>query len=210
MKILFIDSETNGLPTNRWAPFTSTEMWPHVIQLSWQIIDTNTWAVLKTENHYLKPRAIWNKDAERVHRIPESIASEKGKDPAEVLAILHSDLQTSQCIVAHNLVFDKTAILAEVQRGWESGKIQTQPSQFWKNVKELCTMTTTKQFVGIKFPNSNDIKFPRLDELYNKLFNKPYDISGAELHNANNDVSCLVMCYRELYNRDEFANVIQK
>jgi hypothetical protein len=68
----------------------------------------------------------------------------------------------------------------------------------------------TKQFVGIKFPKSNDIKFPRLEELYQKLFNKIYDISGADLHDSSNDVSCLVMCYRELTNREEFASVIQK
>jgi len=210
MKLLFIDSETNGLPLNRYAPFTSSEMWPHLIQLSWQIVDSTNWTTLKMENHFLKPRAVWDKDAERVHQIPEGFAKDHGKEPVDVLTILHEDLEVSDCIIAHNLVFDKTAILAEVQRAWESGKIQTRPLTFWRGKKELCTMVLTKQFVGIKFPKSNDLKFPRLEELYTKLFDKPYDISGAKLHDSSNDVSCLVMCYRELTTRDEFVSVIQK
>ena len=208
MKLLFLDTETNGLPTNRYASYTATDMWPHVIQLSWQLIDTDNWNVLTEHDAFLKPRAEWNKDAERVHQIPESIAQKFGQEPGCVLDSLHRDLQACDWVIAHNMSFDKTAILCEVQRLWESGS-KMKPVDFWNPKKPtICTMVVTKRFCGIRFPNSEDYKFPKLNELYLKLFGVEYDVSGAALHNAKHDVTCLVTCFRKLIELPEFANLI--
>jgi DNA polymerase III epsilon subunit-like protein len=209
MKFLFIDSETNGLPTSRYAPYTSHESWPHVIQLSWQIIDSDSWAVLHEDDAFLKVRAPWNKDAERIHQIPETIASKFGQEPVEVLGRLQKDMAQCDIVLGHNLSFDKTAILAEVQRLYEAGKCEA-AGRFWKKgIKDVCTMVLTKQYCGLKFKDSNDLKFPKLAELYAKIFNKNYDISGAELHNAKHDVSCLVLCMKELVQMPQFAHCIR-
>jgi hypothetical protein len=86
--------------------------------------------------------------------------------------------------------------------------VQINPSKFWNNTKNICTMNLTKQFCGIKFKNSDDLKFPKLGELYTKLFNRDYDISGADLHNAKHDVSCLVLCVNELLKLNQFADLL--
>jgi len=130
MKVLFFDTETNGLPKNRYAPYTSTEMWPHVIQISWQIVDTDSWQVIKEEDHFLKPRAVWDKEAERIHQIPESIAKNFGKDPVDVFKLLKDDLLLCSSMVAHNMTFDKTAIMSELQRLYISGQYTISPVKF--------------------------------------------------------------------------------
>lgn len=207
MRLLFIDTETNGLPLNKYAAYTYTEMWPHIIQISWQIVDSKTWQVISEEDHFLKLRTQWNKDAERVHQIPESIARNFGKEPLEVLKKLHADLSTCSYVVGHNLSFDKTVIMSEIQRLYEKQMIDVSPVAFWAKIKEVCSMKSTKTLCGLKFKDSNDLKFPRLNELYLKLFGNPYDISGASLHNAKHDVSCLIMCVCALVKRPEFADL---
>lgn len=208
MLVIFLDTETNGLPQNRYAPYTSTEMWPHVIQISWQLVDTNTWNVIKEEDHFLKPRAAWNADAERIHQIPESIATKFGREPLEVFRKLHTDLLTCNAIIAHNMAFDKTVIMSELQRLYINKTYDISPVQFWNKLNEVCTMVKTKQYCGLKFKDGKDLKFPRLNELYLKLFGSEYDISGADLHNAKHDVGCLVMCVKELVKMPEFSGLI--
>ena len=210
MKLLFIDTETNGLPLNKYAPYTSTEIWPHILQISWQIVELgqlNKLTVLKEEDHFLTLRSAWNKDAEHVHQIPESIIGKFGKDPAVVLANLYKDIYICDYIVGHNLSFDKNVILSEVQRIYVTGNFLVSPSKFWFKKQEVCTMKLTKSFCNIKFKDSNDNKFPKLNELYLKLFNIEYDISGANLHNSKHDVSCLVSCFKEIIKRDDPAFV---
>jgi len=208
MKLLFIDSETNGLPASKYAPYTEPNMWPHIIQLSWQIIDSENWIVLHEEDVFVKSRAVWSREAERIHQIPEAIVARFGKEPTEVLTRFQEDLNKCDAVLGHNLSFDKTAILAEVQRLYEAGKSE-RASGFWKKgIKEVCTMVLAKQFCNIKFKDSADLKFPRLAELYAKLFNKEYDISGADLHNAKHDVACLVLCVQKMSAMPEFSNRI--
>jgi len=208
MRVIFLDTETNGLPQNRYAPYTATEMWPHVIQISWQLVDTNTWNVIKEEDHFLKPRAAWNTDAERIHQIPESIATKFGKEPLEVFRKLHADLLTCNAVIAHNMAFDKTVIMSELQRLHVNKTYDINPVQFWNKLNEVCTMVKTKQYCGLKFKDGKDLKFPRLNELYLKLFGNEYDISGANLHNAKHDVGCLVMCVKELVKMPEFVGLL--
>jgi len=199
MKLFFFDCETNGLPKNRYAPFTSTDCWPEIIQLSWQIVDKETWECLSESDYFMKPDGLWSADAERIHQIPESIVAKFGRPKVEVFAKFKQDLAVCDSVVSHNMMFDKTAVLSEVQRLMEAGIGDFKPAAFWKKgIRYICTMNKTKEFVGIKFANSNDCKYPKLNELYAKLFGKPYDISGANLHNSKHDVSCLVMCYKEL------------
>ena len=209
MKLLFIDCETSGLPANRHISYIQTNMWPNILQISWQCVDSETWSIYKTEDHFVESRGKWNQDAERIHKIPESLIQNFGKSPLEVFTKLENDIRMCDMIIAHNLNFDKNCILAEFKRLYTSELIKNNPLQVWPiNKKSLCTMVLTKRFAGSKFPKSNDYKFPKLSELYAKLFGKEYDISGAELHNSSNDVSCLIMCFKQLLTIPDFAHVL--
>ena len=206
MLLLFLDSETDGLPTNRYAPFTATECWPRLIQLSWQVVDTETWMPVETCDYFVKTGAIWKADAERIHKIPEGIVQRFGLSPAEVLGSLASSIQRSDKIVCHNLAFDKNVILAEMQRLYESG-IAIRPMTAWCK-PDYCTMISTKSFCNIKFKDGKGLKFPRLEELYSAIFGHVYDVSGADLHNSANDVSCLVTCVKELVSKGLLQDLI--
>lgn len=200
MLLLFLDCETNGLPLNRLAPFTAIEMWPRLIQLSWQIIDYPSWQIVEEKDYFVKSDAIWSKDAERVHQIPESIVQKFGKPVVDVLKDLALSITKADKIITHNLSFDRTTVLAEYQRLWLAGCIDRRPKEIWSK-GDMCTMVATKSFCAIPFASGAGYKFPKLEELYEKLFDKKYDISGANLHNSANDVSCLIACVKELDSR---------
>jgi DNA polymerase III epsilon subunit-like protein len=209
MHLLFLDCETSGLPLNRYAAFTATEMWPRLVQLSWQVVDSESWETIENHDYFVKSDLPWNSDAERIHRIPENIVTRFGLDPLKVLTDLAASIGVSDKIICHNLAFDKNVILAEAQRLYESGKTTVKPREMW-NRPDFCTMLSTKVYCNIKFKDGNGLKFPKLEELYTRLFNKAYDISGADLHNSANDVSCLVTCVKELIGRGELATLLQK
>ena len=208
MKLLFLDTETNGLPKNRYAPFTSTEMWPHILQISWQVIDSSSWIKESEYDYYIQLRCPWDRDAERIHQIPEGIIQELGKEPEDVFRELGLALNSCDVVISHNMMFDKTVVMSEIQRLKEAG-IDIDPRTIWPNYKkEICTMSNTKEFCGIKFPNSNDYKYPKLNELYSRLFDKTYDISGATLHNSKNDVACLISCMQKMLMLPQFASLL--
>lgn len=209
MRLLFIDTETNGLPLNKYAAYTSPEYWPHIIQISWQVVDSETWDIIKEEDHFLKLRTTWNTESALIHQIPESIARNFGKEPQIILNNLYNDILSCNYVIGHNLSFDKTVIMAEIHRLYIHNEFAISPPKFWSKTKDICTMKSSKKFCNIKFKNSDDLKFPRLNELYLKLFGSEYDISGADLHNAKHDVSCLIMCFKELIKLPEFTNLIK-
>ena len=110
MKLLFIDTETNGLPISRFAPYTSTGNWPEIVQISWQVVDSVSWETIDEYDAFLKPYGIWSKEAERVHQIPESIVTNFGKNKTDVFTSLKSAIDVCDYIIAHNMTFDKTVI----------------------------------------------------------------------------------------------------
>lgn len=199
MRLLFLDSETNGLPTNRYAPFTASECWPRLVQLSWLVVDTATWNTLEKHDYLVKTGAEWNADAQRVHRIPETLVNRFGLPPAEVIGYLATSIKAVDTIVCHNLAFDKAVVLAEAQRLYESGA-GIKPKELWSK-PDFCTMVATKTFCAVPFASGQGFKFPKLNELYQATFGRAYDISGADLHDAANDASCLVSCVKELCSR---------
>jgi len=42
MRVLFLDTETNGLPQNRYAPYTMIGVWPSLCQIAWQVWDMDS------------------------------------------------------------------------------------------------------------------------------------------------------------------------
>ena len=56
-----------------------------------------------------------------------------------------------------------------------------------------------------KNPTPNDLyKYPKLSELYQKLFNKEPE---GKLHDSSFDVQCLVECFKELVKTKSDINV---
>jgi DNA polymerase-3 subunit epsilon len=210
-RIIFFDTETNGLPKNRYAPVSHWEAYPSIIQLSWATyhLDTQTNRLIPESQKDLCLRLpdtdTWDAGAAAIHGVSEETAR-RGIEPAIALGEFAAALRQSQIVIAHNLSFDKPVVCAEGYRFglrdlWPTGKIM-----------EFCTMRNTRDILRIPYPSPSPspssrsatyspYKAPRLAELYQFLYGRAYDISGATLHNAMSDVDCLVTCVRELLRR---------
>jgi len=197
LTLLLLDTETNGLPKNRFAPPSEFDAYPAILQLSWAIYTVDG-SRLKLEESRdigvaLAPSIPWDTGAAKIHGLTE-MEARHGTPASDALLELRTALRTVNVVVAHNLAFDKPVIRAA---GYSVSLRDIWPA----SVKELCTMKATKDLVQIpataaqaKYADLGPYKAPKLNELYAWLYGHAYDISGATLHSARSDVHCLAQC----------------
>lgn len=199
MRILFVDTETNGLPKNRYAPYTMTDAWPAIVQIAWQVVDfadPATPVPLYASSFLIRPAVgqVWCKEAEAIHRISEAQATH-GVTATAALRSLIDDAAECDAIVAHNVGFDKPVLLAAtVRAGLNPG---------WWPATEICTMRATIHVCKIPAPWANPkdpYKWPKLAEVWQTLF--PTLALPDNLHNAAQDVAVLVRCFQTLVQRN--------
>lgn len=189
-KILLIDTETNGLPKNRFAPISETDAYPAVLQLSWSLFTMTGNELVHDHSRditvALDPSVAWDTGAAAVHGISESDAR-SGTSPHDAYTELAAILDKTDIVVAHNLSFDKPVIRAA---GYVCGI-----RNLWKSsIKEFCTMRATRDLCRLPAMRPDAYKLPKLNELHSFLFGHPYDVSGNVLHTSKSDVDCLARC----------------
>jgi DNA polymerase III epsilon subunit-like protein len=181
MKLLIFDTETTGLPLNkRQSALSKRNNWPHIVSISWVIMDTNTSEIVKTNNHIIKPLG-WTipEEATNIHGITHETAVETGEDLSKVIRQFMSD--PCDMIVAHNSEFDMNVLVNAIV--WDLGM---EPPSF---PKQVCTMKLTTNIC--KIPGKyRDYKYPSLKELYYHVFRKYPD--ETRLHGSLYDT--LVLC----------------
>jgi len=106
-----------------------------------------------------------------------------GKPLREVIDLILQDAGKAQCIVGHNISFDQKVVGAELCRLGIPDTIST--------AKSLCTMHAGTDYC--KIPGYYGYKWPKLQELYNKLFG--YDFEDA--HDAMADITATKKCFFE-------------
>ena len=205
MKVVIFDTETNGLPKNRYAPPSQTDAFPAVIQLSWAIYTitgtTMTAGPKQDVTLGLAPEVVWDEGAAAIHGIKEEVAR-RGVDPATALLAFREILHQVDGIICHNLAFDRPVVRAAA---YAASKVGLNPQDaaalrnFWPSkVQEFCTMEQTRALVGVpSAPEArHPFKAPRLNELYTWLHGHVYDLSGSGnvLHTARSDTHCLSRC----------------
>ena len=204
VQILILDTETNGLPKNRYAPISTPGAFPAILQLSWEIYNivgkVMTPVKKRTLNIALHPSIPWDDSAARIHGIQEHKAR-TGAPAVEAFTEFATDLATTNVIVAHNLAFDKPVLRAaayvEADRGGPAAL-----RHIWPVDKiELCTMRGTTDLLGLPSSQPGKSKPPKLMELYEFLYGHPYTILGASMHNSRNDTDCLAKCIYMLLRR---------
>lgn len=182
-KTLVIDTETTGLPPLYYGkfldPITHYEKWGNkcrAVQIAWLLYDDCN--LIKQESHIIKPNGYYvPEESTRIHGISHEKAEKEGIELGFVLSMLKSDIITADTIVAHNMEFDYNIIMYE----WFLEDKET--IDIWKNTKRVCTM---KDFLKNK-----NMKWPKLSELYNCLFNKDFE----NAHNALADASACADIY---------------
>lgn len=202
MRVLLFDTETNGLP-KRWnAPPTDVANWPAVLTIAWRIYDFSTIdapVLMEKAEHLVDPgpSIVWDAEAEKIHGISLEIARTEGQAPAVVFGEFMEKARTCDVVVAHNLAFDKSVVLAALYRLNPSIRVD------WWPRMEYCTCLNTAMLCKLppvcKNPKPSDpYKRPRLPELYVYLFEKQPD---SVLHTAAGDASVLSDCFLELVRR---------
>lgn len=199
--VLFLDTETNGLPKKRTASTADYNAWPQIVQLAYKYVeldssDTRFFREIQTVNTLIKPEEPfeWSKEAESIHNIRESEVR-KGEAGMNVYSLLKTALRSTDVLIAHNLDFDLPIMLAQFHRhGLISG-------DNWLPKNQFCTMRHTTGLCKIPskfFKRDDPYKYPRLSELHTFLFGVAP--SGAE-HDALFDVETLIHCFKELLRR---------
>lgn len=196
MKILFFDTETNGLPKDWKASYTEVDNWPRVIQLAWIVVSITPELQVQTgptNVHLVKPDGWLPGEFAEQHGLTLDRLEREGKPIAEVIELFQSDLVQCQAIGAHNLQFDHRITWAEVIR------LGKEPNS---GMIKLCTMMKS---TGVcKIPGKRGFKWPTLAELHQFLFNKGFD--GA--HDAASDIEATVNCFGRLLHMGVFPEVV--
>jgi DNA polymerase-3 subunit alpha len=183
---LVFDTETTGLPLNWKAPLTDFNNWPRLVQLAWQIHDIKG-GLLEVKNYIVKPEDFTIPyNAEKIHGISTQRALDEGLSIKEVLNFFIDDLSKADYIIGHNISFDNSIVGCEFLRNNIANLLIDKIS--------IDTKNESTNFCQLPGGRGGKYKWPNLSELYQKLFNDSF----SEAHNASADVEATTRCFLEL------------
>jgi len=194
MKILFFDTETTGLPKNWKAPVEQIDNWPRLVQIAWQVYN-HEGDLLEEHEYVIKPVGfIIPSAASDVHKISTEKALEIGVDLLTILKVFSSSVKDCGLLVAHNYSFDYNIMGSELIRNGLENTLREK--------EYICTMKASTDFC--KIPSPNGYKWPKLEELYYKLFQESFNA-----HDALDDIKATAKCFWKLNETGE-AGISQK
>lgn len=189
---LVFDTETSGLPPYKMinnkrtiaCPETYGNYWVdcRMIELAWLVYNTEG-ILIKSYSSIIKPdkEFIIPIEATRIHGITTDKARKEGQDIKDVLTEFQKDLESVDCIVAHNVEFDYNMVLSELLRfNYSKDPLCSK--------KRICTM---KDYLKPK------MKWPKLSDLYYQCFDKPMFQSHRALDDAK---ACAEIYFHHLNN----------
>jgi len=204
MLVLVFDTETTGLPKSSIVNVNTLKYWPHIVQFSYIVYDTEKNKIVKMKDWIVKvsENVSIPEESTKIHGITNEMSQKKGVDISIPLEEFFEDFYKCAEIVAHNLNFDFNMVNVEMTRMIENNnlgkKTETQLNEdlnYFNNCKKFyCTMQETIEFCNIELVGKNGkkyLKFPRLLELYKKLF----DEIPNNLHNSLNDTVICLRCF---------------
>ena len=186
MKVLVFDTETTGLPKEKNASIYKTELWPHIIQLSYIVYCSDENNLLTVEDDYIKISDNVNIEeaSQTIHQITREKLNKDGITINEALNKFNNWAEKCDLLVGHNVSFDKRMVIVEGIRN----KIRM-------NIQDTyCTMKQSTEICKIEreFPDGTKyFKYPSLSELYKHLFNK----IPKNTHNALIDILICMRCF---------------
>jgi DNA polymerase III epsilon subunit-like protein len=203
MKVLVFDTETNNLPertsTNKNFPVNYTAKWPHIMQLSAILYDTDRHRLLDQLDYIIKigSDVVISEESLHIHGITRDKSESCGIDIKTALNAFKNLFNKSDIIVGHNITFDISVISAECIRN-------NIVIDFTKKSK-YCTMKNSVDICKIEVTSKTGrtyYKFPKLVELYKFLFNE----TPNNLHNSFVDILICLRCYCMLRHKFDVSN----
>ena len=202
MRTLVFDSETTGLSKTQIISPSTIHLWPHVVQFSYIVFDTESNKIVKIKDSIIKvpDGFIITEENAKIHGITTEISLAKGVDLLPVLEEFFTDFDSADHIVGHNVSFDINMIKAELQRfimNSSDKKLEDYLTKINTSTKFYCTMQETIELCAIELKDKygrSYKKFPKLVELYQKMFG----VTPKNLHNSLNDVIVCLRCFIKL------------
>ncbi|MEN7548405.1 3'-5' exonuclease [Rapidithrix thailandica] len=190
--VIFVDTETSGLPKDWNKPYSAEKNWPFIVQIAWTVC-TKDGNEIKYENHYIEDKDYEILEASRqIHGISHEFLQRHGKERREVMQRLLADLKKyNPLVVSHFIPLDYHMLGVGFFRAGLENPLQYMP--------KFCTMQLTYQFVG-----SPHQKFLRLGQLYTRLFQTTLE----NQHNALVDARATARCFFELQKRGDITDKI--
>lgn len=175
MTILFLDTETSGLPNKFKCSYREIDNWPRVLQVAWKL-DTDD----HVTSYYIYPDFEEEFSGVNIHGITRDKALQEGRPLQDVLKELDTLIQSVDIVCGHNIAYDINVLSAEYLR---------YNIPFILRDKVLHdTMISGTKYCGLKGG-----KWPRLSECYAKCC-PGVEIPG-EFHDAATDVLACEACY---------------
>jgi len=185
--LLFVDTETSGLPKKWNQPYSVKGNWPFSIQIAW-IIFNKEGVEIKRENHYINENDFKIEPTSlKVHGITHEFLKTHGERRKKVMHKLAYDIKKyNPMLIGHFMELDFHMLNADFYRSGIESPVKNSPL--------FCTMLASKTYV--KNPQS---KFLKLSELYNYLFDKTVN----NIHDAMVDAEITAASFFELLKRQE-------
>ena len=209
-RVMVFDTETTGL-LPKFDPVTkppaTLDQYPHIIQLSYMIWNLTTQRLDETYNAYVRidPLVDLSPKITEITGITRETCDTNGVDIVEVLDRFYKAYLSCDVIVAHNLDFDRTVVLAEIDRHREMlpdsmDRLFSVEFNREHRIDLYCTMRATTNMCNLvrecpsKYPGGKPYQYnkpPKLSELYEYLFGE----TPQNLHNALVDVAVCLRCF---------------
>lgn len=186
--VCFFDCETTGVPGKSQKWDVDFMEFPHVVQLAWSFGNKERSFIIKPDNYEIPP------ETTAIHGITTERAIAEGVPFAEVVDEFLADAAAASLVCAHNIYFDTSMLKANILRYCGKEYYDANAEDALHKGKRVDTMMKTIRFVGACYSNGKPGKFPKLEELYAKLF--PGEMFPA--HDALQDIRALRRCVPEL------------
>lgn len=194
-KYFVFDTETTGLPIDKYASPDDFNNWPYIVQIAWILFDDEH-KLIEHNNFYLNQPVVIPADSSNIHGITTKMMLERGRKPSNVYANFKKAIDNTEYIIAHNIDFDIPIVQCEFLRNgmkWD-----------FPNNKMLCTMKTGTNFCKITNYNG-EYKWPKLTELYQNCFFPGCSMSifsdaasSRYIHSANIEAGMTAQCFFKL------------
>lgn len=204
MKVLVFDTETTGLPKKtkfgKYPDVNDSNKWPHVVQLSYILYDTQRKDMLLDRDFIIKvPASVEiSPESTKIHGIDKIMSQKKGVSMREALSSFMLCIRDADAIVAHNIEFDTHILRAEGVRCKLNNPFasKNKPAFFDTMImgKPVCNIRRQHIYTG-----EIVVKPPKLIELYQKLFNQ----TPKCLHNSFIDIVACLRCFVKLHTKDD-------
>jgi len=207
MRFLVFDTETTGLPKTKFISPSTLEEWPYIVQFSFIIYDSSLNDIVESKDYLIKlPENVSiPEESTKIHNITNELSQKSGLQINKILDEFFYYLREVDRLIGHNVEFDLNMVKVEMLRIINKSPVTREKLKLYKNNLHFlnnyenisCTLKDSIEFCNIQVISKTGktyLKYPRLIELHEKLFNK----LPKNLHNSFNDILVTLRCFMKL------------